>query len=88
VGVARELRKADPTGVGDAFRAGFFAGLSWHLGLERCAQVGSMLATYVIETVGTQEYELGRGGFLQRLVDAYGEQAGADVAPHLKIARP
>jgi adenosine kinase len=88
VGVARELRKADPTGVGDAFRAGFFAGLSWQLGLERCAQVGSMLATYVIETVGTQEYELGRGGFLQRLVDAYGEQAGADVAPHLKIARP
>jgi adenosine kinase len=88
VGVARELRKADPTGVGDAFRAGFFAGLSWDLGLERCAQVGSMLATYVIETVGTQEYELGRGGFLQRLVDAYGEQAGADVAPHLKIARP
>jgi adenosine kinase len=88
VPVAREVRKADPTGVGDAFRAGFFAGLSWDLGLERCAQVGSMLATYVIETVGTQEYELGRGGFLQRLVDAYGEQAGADVAPHLKIARP
>jgi adenosine kinase len=88
VGVARELRKADPTGVGDAFRAGFFAGLSWGLELERCAQVGSMLATYVIETVGTQEYELGRGGFLQRLVDAYGEQAGADVAPHLSISRP
>jgi adenosine kinase len=47
-----------------------------------------MLATYVIETVGTQEYELARGGFLQRLVDAYGEQAGADVAPHLSISRP
>jgi adenosine kinase len=88
VGVARELRKADPTGVGDAFRAGFFAALSWGLGLERCAQVGSMLATYVIETVGTQEYELGRGGFLQRLVDAYGDEAGADVEPHLRIARP
>lgn len=88
VGVARELRKADPTGVGDAFRAGFFAALSWGLDLERCAQVGSMLATYVIETVGTQEYELGRGGFLQRLVAAYGEDAGADVAPHLRIVRP
>jgi adenosine kinase len=83
VPVANELRKADPTGVGDAFRAGFLAGLSWELDLERCAQVGSMLATYVIETIGTQEYELGRGGFLQRLTEAYGEQAAAEVRPHL-----
>ncbi|WP_242419849.1 carbohydrate kinase family protein, partial [Frankia sp. CpI1-P] len=46
----------DPTGVGDAFRAGFFAGLSWELPLERSAQVGCLLATLVLETVGTQEY--------------------------------
>ena len=39
VGVARELRKADPTGVGDAFRGGFLAGLSWGLSYERCAQI-------------------------------------------------
>ena len=57
---AREVRKADPTGVGDAFRAGFLTGLAWGLDHRRCAEVGSMLATYVIETVGTQEYELGR----------------------------
>ena len=31
---------------------------------RRCAEVGSMLATYVIETVGTQEYDLGRARFL------------------------
>ena len=88
VGVARELRKADPTGVGDAFRAGFLAGLSWQLPLERCAQVGSMLATYVVETVGTQEYTLVPAQFLQRLGEAYGEQAAADVAPHLGAPRP
>ncbi|GAA4356442.1 carbohydrate kinase family protein [Angustibacter luteus] len=87
VAVAQELRKADPTGVGDAFRAGFLAGLSWDLDLTRCAQVGSMLATYVIETVGTQEYELGRGGFLQRFADAYGPDAAAEVEPHLAISR-
>ncbi|WP_426560892.1 carbohydrate kinase family protein [Angustibacter sp. McL0619] len=87
VPVAQELRKADPTGVGDAFRAGFLAGLSWDLGLTRCAQVGSMLATYVIETVGTQEYELGRGGFLQRFSDAYGLDAAAEIEPHLTISR-
>ncbi len=83
VPVAKELRKLDPTGVGDAFRAGFLAGLSWELSLERCAQVGSMLATYVIETVGTQEYELARGGFLARLGEAYGAEAVADVEPHV-----
>lgn len=87
VGVARELRKADPTGVGDAFRAGFLAGLSWRLSHERCAQIGSMLATYVIETVGTQEYELGRSDFVRRLSEAYGDAAAAEVEPHLHGAR-
>lgn len=31
---------ADPTGVGDAFRAGFLAGVAGGLGDERCAQLG------------------------------------------------
>jgi adenosine kinase len=83
VPVADELRKADPTGVGDAFRAGFLAGLSWGLDVTVCAQLGSMLAAYVIETVGTQEYELGRGGFLRRFSQAYGAAAAAQIEPHL-----
>jgi len=78
-----EERKADPTGVGDAFRAGFLAGIAWGLTHERSAQVGSMLATYVIETVGTQEYQLAQQHFLTRLADAYGSEAAADVAPYL-----
>jgi adenosine kinase len=79
---------ADPTGVGDAFRAGFLAGLSWGLADERCAQVGCMLATLVLETVGTQEYDLGRLTFLERLARAYGDSAAAEVEPHLKTLRP
>lgn len=74
---------ADPTGVGDAFRAGFLAGLAWGLDLRRCAQVGSLLATYVVETVGTQEYEHRLGDFAGRLAQAYGPQAAAAVADHL-----
>lgn len=77
---------ADPTGVGDAFRAGFLAGLSWGVGHERCAQLGALLATYVVETVGTQEYEENLGGFLARFSEAYGVDAAADVAPHLPAA--
>jgi hypothetical protein len=48
----------DPTGVGDAYRAGFLAGLAWDVSLERCAQLGSLLASYTIEVVGTQESAL------------------------------
>ncbi|MFJ6213856.1 carbohydrate kinase family protein [Streptomyces sp. NPDC092296] len=83
VGCPEEEAKVDPTGVGDAFRAGFVAGLSWELGLERSAQVGCMLATLVIETLGTQEYELRRGHFLERFAKAYGDTAADEVRRHL-----
>lgn len=88
VHVAREVCKADPTGVGDAFRAGFLTALSWGMSHQRCAEVGSMLATYVIETVGTQEYELGRARFLERFSEAYGAEAAQEVAGHLVCPRP
>ncbi len=77
---------ADPTGVGDAFRAGFLAGLTWALDVERCAQVGATLAALVLETVGPQEYDLLSAGFLDRLGEAYGDAAAAEVEPHMKPA--
>jgi adenosine kinase len=83
----KETHKADPTGVGDAFRAGFLAGLAWGLPLQRCAQVGSLLATHVIESVGTQEYELARRSFLLRIRDAYGDQAAEEIGAHVSLAR-
>lgn len=83
VGCPEEERKAEPTGVGDAFRAGFLTGLSWGVSLERAAQVGCMLATLVIETVGPQEYELRRGHFLERFTKAYGDDAAAEIQPLL-----
>ena len=79
-----EERKADPTGVGDAFRAGFLSGLAWGVSLERSAQLGCMLATLVIETVGTQEYELRRGHFMERFAKAYGTEAADEVRQHLR----
>ena len=86
VDVPKERGKADPTGVGDAFRAGFISGLHWGLGDERCAQIGSMLATYVIETIGTQEYTFTQEDFLARFTDAYGVQAASELSPHLQSA--
>ena len=88
VPITREARLADPTGVGDAFRAGFLAAVAWGVSHERAAQVGALLATYVVETVGTQEYVLERGRFLARLAEAYGDAAAADIEPHLHCPRP
>ena len=72
----------------DAFRAGYLAGVAWGLPADRSCQIGSLLATYVIETVGTQEYELARQRFLGRIAQAYGDVAAADIEPHLVCARP
>jgi adenosine kinase len=80
---AKEKAKVDPTGVGDSFRSGFVAGLSWGLSHERCAQLGSMVATYVIETMGTQEYRFTKSEFVARFADAYGQAAADEIAAHL-----
>ncbi len=81
-----EVRRADPTGVGDAFRAGFLAGVTWGVGLERAAQVASLIATYVLETVGTQEYDLRQGQFQARFADFYGSEAADEITPFLPAA--
>jgi adenosine kinase len=81
--VAREVHAYDPTGVGDGFRAGFFAGLSWGFSLERAAQVGAMLATLVLETVGTQEYSVRSGEFVKRLAESFGDDAADEVVAFL-----
>ena len=83
VPVARLIQAYDPTGVGDGFRAGFFAARSWGLGLERSAEVGALLAALVLETVGTQEYDFEREDFLKRLAESYGDDAAAEVRPQL-----
>lgn len=83
VGVPEENAKVDPTGVGDAFRAGFLSGLAWGVSRERAAQVGCMLATLVIETLGTQEYTLSRTPFMDRFTKAYGHEAAAEVQQYL-----
>jgi len=88
VSAVPEIEKVEPTGVGDAFRAGFLAALTWGLGHERAAQLGCLLAVYVVEKVGTQEYEISRAAFLARCAATYGDEAAADFEPHLQTIRP
>ncbi len=83
VAAPAEIAKVDPTGVGDSFRSGFLAGLSWGLNHERCAQLGSMIATFCLETKGTQEYLFNREEFMARFEEAYGGQAANEVSQHI-----
>ena len=73
----------DPTGMGDAFRAGFLAAHSWDLSLERAAQVGNATAVQCLEVDGPQEYEFTAAGLLERLERSYGPEAAAEVRPFL-----
>jgi adenosine kinase len=76
--------KDDPTGVGDAFRAGFLSALAWGLSLERAAQTGNLLATHALAVPGGQDYVLRPPAFIERFTDAYGTDAAAEVAARLQ----
>ncbi|ONM46084.1 carbohydrate kinase family protein [Nocardia donostiensis] len=84
VGVVPETTRVDPTGVGDAFRAGFLAGHTRGLSVERSAQLGSLIAVLVLETVGTQEWTLDVDSAVERLTQAYGPDAAAELEPLLR----
>jgi len=47
-------RVVDVTGAGDAYRAGFYAGLSRGYDVRRCGILGSTVASFVVEAKGTQ----------------------------------
>jgi len=84
IGCAVERSKVDPTGVGDAFRSGFLAGISWGFDHERSAQLGAMLATYCLETIGTQEYRFDEADFMARFTESFGINAAAEIAMKIK----
>lgn len=64
--------ESDPTGAGDAYRAGLVAGLLRGLELEEAGRVASLAATYVIEQVGTVEHSYTFADFSQRYREAFG----------------
>ena len=75
-----DAKPKEPTGAGDAFRAGFLAAVSWGLSLERAAQLGNMVAVHALETTGTQEYMLEPGQLSTRFAAAYGSAAAGEIS--------
>ncbi len=63
----------DPTGAGDAHRAGFTKGLVSGLELLQCAQLGSTVAAYAVEAYGTQNHLFTMQDLAARYEKTFGE---------------
>jgi len=60
----------DPTGAGDAYRAGLIKGLIQCSNIEQSAKMGSVCASFAVECYGTQEYHFSLMEFEERLSSA------------------
>ena len=54
---AKPKEVVDPTGAGDAYRAGLIKGIVRNWTIETAAKFGAVMAVYAVETYGTQEYK-------------------------------
>jgi adenosine kinase len=61
----------DPTGAGDAYRAGFFVGVAKGFDYQTCGQMGSVAASYAVEAFGTQHHEFTVKDFCKRYKKTY-----------------
>jgi adenosine kinase len=62
----------DPTGCGDAFRAGLIYGLAKNLDWETTGRVASLMGAVKIEKHGTQNHQLTLADFRARFHEAFG----------------
>ncbi len=81
---AKPSRLAEPTGVGDAFRAGLVTGLMRGYPWDVCGRLGSVVATYVLEQHGTQRHTYDRRQVAGRYRELFGDTTElADLVKNL-----
>ena len=71
---AKPKNVSDPTGAGDAYRAGFLAGYLRGFDLNICGQMGSIAAVYTVEKYGTITHDFSIREFVKRYKTNYKEQ--------------
>ncbi|MDD2823003.1 MAG: carbohydrate kinase family protein [Candidatus Daviesbacteria bacterium] len=64
----------DPTGAGDAYRAGFLYGFARDWDLKTCGQMGSLAASCTIAHHGTQEHLFTKEEFSNKYEDCFEEK--------------
>jgi adenosine kinase len=62
----------DPTGCGDAYRAGLLHGLLHNLDWEQTGRIASLIGTLKIESRGPQNHRFTRAEFARRFQDSFG----------------
>ncbi len=70
---AKVLDVVDPTGAGDAYRAGLLKGIVTGKDIETSAKIGAVASVYAIEHYGTQEHRYTYEEFIERYKDNFGE---------------
>ena len=70
---AKVFNILDPTGAGDAYRAGLLKGIVMGRDIETAARMGTIAATYAIEKYGTQEHYYTYEDFIERYKSNFGE---------------
>jgi len=73
VPAAKKKAVVDPTGAGDAYRAGFIKGLIMDWPLKKCARLASVVAAYAVENQGTQNHRFNWPEVNKRYKDNYNE---------------
>jgi adenosine kinase len=64
---AKPQKVEDPTGAGDSYRGGLISGLVRGKDIEQCARMGSVCASFAVESYGTQDYSFSPEEFQERL---------------------
>lgn len=74
INAGKVSQPVDPTGAGDAYRAGFLTGYSKDLNLEICGQMGSIASCYAVEKYGTTNHKFTIYEFQERYKENFGEK--------------
>ena len=73
VPVAKTGELVDPTGCGDAYRAGLLFGLLHQMDWQTAGRVAALMGAIKIECYGTQNHAFSRQEFLDRYQTSFGE---------------
>ncbi len=69
---------ADPTGVGDAYRAGLIKGLALGVGWDLAGRMGALAATYALEQIGPQSHAYTPAEFVARFRQHFGDEGALE----------
>ena len=72
-------RTEDPTGIGDAFRAGLIKGLALGLSWSLAGRMGALAATYALERIGPQSHRYTLADFVARFREHFDDNGALDV---------